>query len=388
MKESQYIDDKIQRVSEAKNDAHSSLSVLIEPTSSCNLECRYCYKGNKQHIFMTRETFELAAQKVISYCRDHERPLLFVWHGGEPTMAGAEFYQRSFQYCADHGNGHKIAHTLQTNGTLLTDDLLDTFVAHKVSIGVSLDGPADYHDTMRPMRGGGATHDRIIDGILRARARGVEVGVLMSITKHNIGNISNMFRFCQEHKLTFGLNPISNDLHSRHDDIEISPAEYLKACIEAYDLWFYQSENPIQVNPGYGVTRLLLSKNRLSDCTMSENCQMHFISIGPEGDVYPCNRFYGLNDYRLGNIVNDHLENIMTSERRRYLADRRPDKIEQCRDCSIAEYCNGGCMHHAVVHNGALYSPDHLCTVYKGLVKHALKRIDESLPKIQIKQEV
>jgi uncharacterized protein len=357
----------------------SSLSVLIEPTSACNLDCRYCYKGEKPNSTMSEATFETAAQKVISYARDNNRPLLFVWHGGEPTLAGPDFYRHAFRYCAEHCNGHKMAHTLQTNGTLLSDELLDLFVEYKISIGVSLDGPAVHHNSMRPSKNGESTHPRVVDGIMRARGKGVDVGVLMSITKGNTGHIKDMFKFCRENNLTFGLNPISADLHADHSNIEISPEEYLQACIEAYDHWFYQKDFSIQVNPGYGVTRLLLSKNRLSDCTMSENCQMHFISIGPEGDVYPCNRFYGVADYRLGNIVTDQLESIMAGEKRRYLLGRCSSKIEKCRDCSIAHYCNSGCMHHAVVHNGALYSPDHLCIVYKGLVEHAIKRLGDVL---------
>ncbi|HBY01741.1 MAG TPA: hypothetical protein DEG92_04235, partial [Rikenellaceae bacterium] len=208
------------------------------------------------------------------------------------------------------GKGQLLSHTLQTNGTLLVDSLLELFKKHKVSIGVSLDGPARYHDKMRPMCNGNKTHAIVIDGIMRAKAIGVDVGVLMSITRKNTVYINEMFEFCRENKLTFGLNPISADLHSSHEGIEILPKEYLNACIEAYDLWFFQENYSIQVNPGFGVTRLLLSKNRLSECSMSENCQDHFISIGPEGDIYPCNRFYGLSDFKFGNIIHESVEDI------------------------------------------------------------------------------
>ena len=358
----------------------SSLSVLIEPTSACNLDCRYCYKGDKFDKVMSLSTLETAVQKVISYARDNNRPLLFVWHGGEPTLAGADFYREAFRYCAEHSNGHKATHTLQTNGTLLTNELLDLFAEYKVSIGVSLDGPAGHHDSMRPLRNGGGIHAKVIDGIMRARAKGIDVGVLMSITGSNRGYIKDMFEFCRENRLTFGINPISSDLHAPHADIAVSPEDYLTACIEAYDLWFYQRDYSIQVNPGYGVTKMLLSKNRLSDCTMSENCQMHFISIGPEGDVYPCNRFYGVKGYAFGNIVRDNLDDIMNSPARKRLCERSAAKIEKCAVCDISEYCNGGCMHHALAHHGTLDAPDHLCVVYKGLVRHAVKRLGETLP--------
>lgn len=365
-----------------KNDTTactSSLSVLIEPTSACNLDCSYCYKGAKPDKVMSLPTFETAVQKTSSYAHENNRPLLFVWHGGEPTLAGTEFYRHAFRYCAEHSNGHKANHTLQTNGTLLTDELLDLFAEYKVSIGVSLDGPAVHHDSVRPFKNGGTTHSKVINGIMRATTKGIDVGVLMSISKNNSGGIKDMFEFCRENKLTFGLNPISSDLHAPHTDLAVSPEEYLTACIEAYDLWFYQRDYAIQVNPGYGVTKLLLSRNRLSDCSMSDNCQRHFISIGPEGDVYPCNRFYGVREYVFGNIVLDNLNDLMSSPARKPLLERSAARIEKCAVCDIAEYCNGGCMHHAVAHNNTLDAPDHLCTVYKGLVRHAIKRIGEIL---------
>ena len=356
-----------------------SLSVLIEPTSGCNLECEYCYKGKKIDRRMSFSTFQVVAQKLINYCRKENRPLLWVWHGGEPTLLGVDFYRHAFQYCSELNKEHRSSHILQTNGTLLVDSLLDLFVKYTVSIGVSLDGPEQYHDQMRPMRNGEGTYASVIDGIMRAKEKGIDVGILMSITKKNAGFIKEMFQFCRKNRFTFGLNPISADLHSPHADIEISPDEYLSACKEAYDLWFYQQEYSIQVNPGFGVTRLLLSKTRLSECSLSENCQEHFISIGPEGDIYPCNRFYGLSEFKFGNIRYDSVEDILNGEKRCYMLKRRFSTIEKCRECEIGNYCNGGCMHHALVHNGNLYSPDHLCKVYKGLVEHALIRLNEAL---------
>lgn len=357
----------------------TSLSVLVEPTSSCNLDCIYCYKGDKPNKTMSFDILESMLQKVISYNETRKMSSSFVWHGGEPTMVGVKFYEKAFKYIESLDCKHKVSHTLQTNGTLLTDELLDLFAEYKVSLGVSLDGPAEYHNSMRPSRNGGHTHEKVLNGIQRAKAKEIEVGLLMSITNDNSMFIKEMFEYARQSRFTFGLNPVTADLHSPHSEIEVTPENYLKACIEVFDLWFYQKDYSVQVNPGFGVTRLLLSKSRLSDCLMSENCQMHFISIGPEGDIYPCNRFYGVGEYKLGNIEREDFEKIMNSPKRKYLLDRSASKIDECKYCSISQYCNGGCMHHAVVHNGSLYSPDHLCLVYRGLVEHALKRLDQEL---------
>jgi len=360
----------------------STLSVLVEPTSFCNMDCLYCYKGYKQHKFMAIETFRKMAERILAYCENRPKPILFVWHGGEPSLVGASFYRKAFTILEEMNCKDKISHTMQTNGTLLTDELLDILSEHQVSIGVSLDGPADYHNRIRPMCNGQPSYEEIVRNLQKAKTKNIDVGILMSITNENSKYIEEVFNYCRENKFTFGLNPITSDLHSDHPSLEVSPETYLNACLQIFDLWFYQDEFSIQVNPPFGVVRQILSQSRLSDCGMSENCQMHFISIGPEGDIYPCNRFYGLTNYRLGNILTQSLNEVFNSPIHQSFLGRAASKIEQCQNCPIIEYCNGGCVHHAIVHYGSLNAPDHLCVVYRGLVEHALDRLAGQLTNI------
>lgn len=364
------------------NDCFSktnSLTILVEPTSDCNLDCAYCYKGKKVSKSMSLDIVENMLKKVILYNNENDTYSSFVWHGGEPTMMGAKFYEDVFDSPICRKSKNPVGHTVQTNGTLLTNELLDVFANHKVSISVSLDGPPDYHNKLRPYKNGKPSYQKIITGIEKAKAKGIKVGILMSISNDNLEHINDMFEYCRTNNFTFGINPISADLHSLHEKIEVTPENYLNACIKIFDLWFYQKDFSIQVNPGFGIARHLLSKGQLSDCINSENCQMHFISIGPEGDIYPCNRFYGIDDFLLGNIVRDNLNNVLNCRRRIEYINRNASKIKECTTCSISKYCNGGCMHHAIVHYGSIYSPDHLCIVYRGLVEHAVKRIHQNL---------
>jgi uncharacterized protein len=355
------------------------ITVLAEPTSYCNMDCVYCYKGhNKKKFHMSQATTEKMLSEIIRYNEERGLPSAFVWHGGEPTLRGVEFYQHVYSFIASLGCRYPVSHTVQTNGTLLTTELIDLFMKNETSISVSLDGPEAYHDNMRPFIGGKPTHAIILNNIEKAKKAGLEIGVLMSVSNENMGSIRGMFDYCRENRFTFGLNPLTDDLHSTHASM-VTPENYLTACIEVFDLWFFQKDYAVQVNPGWGVTSMLLSKGYLSDCNMSENCQMHFISIGPEGDVYPCNRFYGFDEYKYGNINESSVEEIMNCDRRKELQSRCSSRIEKCMDCSIANYCNGGCVHHAIVHNKSTFSNDHLCTVYRGLISHAIRRLNQNL---------
>jgi len=355
------------------------ITVLAEPTSYCNMDCVYCYKGNKKKkLHMSQATTEKMLSGIIRYNEKRGLPSSFVWHGGEPTLRGVEFYQHVYDFVKSLDCLYPVSHTVQTNGTLLDAELIDLYVSNNTSISISLDGPASYHDNMRPFIDGKPTHSLILNNIEMAKNAGLKIGILMSISNENIEAIKDMFDYCRENRYTFGLNPLTDDLHSSHASM-VTPENYLNACIEVFDLWFFQKDFAIQVNPGWGVASMLLSKGYLSDCNMSENCQMHFISIGPEGDVYPCNRFYGINKFKYGNINQEPIETILNSDKRKTMQSRCASKIDKCNECSISKYCNGGCVHHAIVHNKFAFSNDHLCVVYRGLVTHAIKRLNQHL---------
>jgi uncharacterized protein len=357
----------------------SPINILIQPTDNCNLACLYCYKGEKANNIMNENLLLRVLDESIKYNSRRNNSTLFIWHGGEPSMMSPHFYSKAFSFTEELKSEQKITHTIQTNGYNLSQKLIDLLAQYKVSISVSLDGPKNYHDTIRFTRNGKGSFDKILKNIERAKEIGLEIGILMSITNDNLQYIEEMFNYCRENGFSFGINPITADLFSRHEELEVTSTKYLEACIKVFDLWFRQKNNIIRANPGFGITQLVLSQNRITDCFLSENCQMTFISVDPLGNIYPCNRFDNNEIYKFGNINDCELEIIMKSPVRQKLLSRNRNAIPKCKDCEIKKYCNGGCMHHAISHFNNVYSPDHLCEVYIGLIKHALHNINQSL---------
>jgi len=352
------------------------LNVIIEPTSDCNMICEYCFKGEKKDTMMPFDTLKEVIQQVISYIEKRGLACEFIWHGGEPTLMGYDYYSEALNLIENVKGKSTITYSLQTNGTLLTDELLELFAKYGFYLGISIDSTTpDYHEKMRPLLSGRASHAIIVDRIERAISKGIDVGVLMALTEENAFNAIDMFEFCRQRGVGLGLNPVSADSHSSHSDIELSPETYLKVCIELFDLWLKQNQTPIRFNPAFGIIETLIKQQ---GATQSErgNCQMSYVSIGPDGDIYPCNRFYNIEEYKFGNIF-DGFEDAMNSDVRERLLNRIVSNIEKCRKCPISLYCNGGCMHHAVSHYGSIFAPDHLCKVYRGLVEHAIQRLHE-----------
>jgi len=351
------------------------LNVLIEPTANCNMSCEYCFKGKKKETVLPFDRLKEVIKQVLSYIGKRDLACEFIWHGGEPTLMGYTYLNEAIDFIENAKGKSTITYSLQTNGTLLSDDLLDLFSEYDFYLGISLDSTTPiYHEKMRPMANGEPSHPIIVNGIERAKAKGVDVGVLMALSEENASNAKDMFEFCQLRGVGLGLNPVSADSHSTHSAIELSPETYLKVCIDLFDLWINQSNTPIRFNPAFGIIETLLRKP--NGISKERNCQMSYVSIGPDGDIYPCNRFYGIDYYNFGNISSG-FEKAMNSDVRNKLLKRKTSIIEKCRNCSISEYCNGGCMHHAASHFGTVFAPDHLCIVYRGLVKHAIYKLNE-----------
>ena len=133
--------------------------LLSKPTgATCNLDCAYCFFLSKEMLY-PGSRFRMADELLETYIRQlieaHRTPYVTVaWQGGEPTLMGVEFFQRSIQYVQRYRRpGMTVEYTIQTNGTLIDDAFAAFFKANDFLVGISIDGPPAMHDAYRVDRG-------------------------------------------------------------------------------------------------------------------------------------------------------------------------------------------------------------------------------------------
>jgi len=161
---------------------------VVKVASRCNLNCSYCYVYNlgdtsyrRQPAVMSTDTVDALLDRVAEHCVRHRlRTFTFAFHGGEPLLAGQSY----FRYFVDHaaaavGRHARIRYFVQTNGTLIDDDWCRLFRESKTTVGVSLDGPPDVNDRWRIDHAGKGSYDRTLAGWNRAKASGLDPGLLM-----------------------------------------------------------------------------------------------------------------------------------------------------------------------------------------------------------------
>jgi uncharacterized protein len=281
------------------------------------------------------------------------------------------------------GDGKKVSNGIQTNGTLVTEELLDFIEGEKdFRLGFSLDGPRCVNDKTRIYAGGRGAFKDIFSGIKMAYGRGRSVGggAIAVVNKENLPHLEMIYDFFNQEGIFLKLNPII-DIADR--EMGISSVEYAMAMNSLFDKWF-QDYDAIEVDPFSQIIGNFMS-GRPSGCNYSKSCQESFVSIGPRGDIYPCGRFDGLSDYRMGNINDaDGLSSALNSGVRKALLKRASSGLEECQECEYVPVCNGGCPHNALIW-GDINGKDPYCGAYKVMFGHIKREVHKELKKAEVK---
>ncbi len=362
-------------VNKDKLDVRKSLTVIIEPTHECNLSCKYCYVDkNAEKGRMNNKTLKNSIQKIAIF---HGKGIksLFEWHGGEPLLVGLDFFKEVINVQKEMGVEYEFENSIQTNGTLITEEIADFFKENNFFVGLSLDGPRALNNKTRRYKNGRGTFGDILRSIGILRERGMEVGTIVTLNKQNIKDVKLIYQFLKEYKINAKFNPIvkSSRAIENYEELAISPEEFEEARLELFDMWFNDKQSP-HLYCFESTLKNILSKNHFHECTFSDSCQKDFISIGPQGDAYPCGEFDGNKKFRYGNINEGSLEAIFSHPMRKKLL-KRAESIEECKDCDYQKLCGGGCMRNAYAFSGNVMDKDPYCPAYKSLFRHISNKI-------------
>lgn len=313
---------------------------------ACNLRCDYCfYNGMEQRLDRLMST-DLLAQFLQQYFALFSGELSFVWHGGEPLLAGVAFYKevlRLQRYFAKPED--VVENKIQTNATLIDDDWAEFFKQNEFRVGVSLDGCRASHNRHRKNAGKYGTFDAVIRGIETLRRHGITPGIIQTVTRSGIDNISEDFRFFISSLRVNGwaVNLFTEDsspqavlcnegLHN--EDVRQLYEEMLRFWIHENNgnLCIREIENVIA-----GVTG-----HRAKSCSFNGTCANYFC-LDDKGRIWPCDRLSTDARYLLGDLRNQNLQEILGGDAAAHHAERARRLSERCVSCRWRSACNNGC---------------------------------------------
>jgi uncharacterized protein len=366
--------------------------------SSCNLACDYCYYLEKTKLYSQNKHRVMSDTLLERFVKEYLESqtmgqVLFTWHGGETLMRPIEFYRKALDLQKKYANGRQIDNSIQTNGTLLTDEWCKFFKENNFLVGISIDGPQEFHDEYRRDKMGRPSFLKVMHGIELLKKYDVEFNCMAVVNDYNADYPLEFYHFFKEIGCQYlQFTPIVERINRHPSPLTLATATASEkdADLAPYSIKPKQWDNFLcaifdeWVREDVGKTFVQIFDSTLANwvgeqpglCTMAKTCG-HAGVMEFNGDVYSCDHFV-FPEYKLGNIYSETLTSMMYSDQQLKFGNDKFDKLpRQCRECDMLFACYGECPKNRFV-NDRYGEPglNYLCEGYYRFFTHVAPYMD------------
>lgn len=329
------------------------LSIMIKPASSlCNLRCRYCFYHNVTQLrevssfgIMKEQTAESIIKKALDFA-DGES-VAFAFQGGEPLIAGLDYYKFFVRKIKEHNRlNSPIYLSIQTNGTLVTDEWADFFYRNKFLVGLSLDGDFE-NNRFRVDENRENAFYKILTAAEKLKKHNVDFNILTVLTGSCADNIESIYKFFRSKGFKYlqfipCLRPFGD---KSENELYMTDEQYANYLIKCFNLYVkdYVRHQYTSIRYFDNLVHLYLG-NPTEQCGMCGHCMHQFVAEG-NGNIYPCD-FYCTDEWLLGNIddENENFDTLAHSEKAIEFLKESLYVPEKCKQCKFYGICRaGGC---------------------------------------------
>ncbi len=336
-------------------------ALCLNVAHDCNLKCKYCFAaqgdfGGEKEL-MSFEVGKAAIDYLIANSGSRKN-LEIDFFGGEPLM-NFEVVKQLVDYgrSVEKDYNKNIRFTITTNGVLLNDEIIDYINENMHNVVLSLDGRKEVNDNMRPTLNDKGSYDITLPRfkkLVEKRAKDKYYYIRGTFTRDNLDFSKDVMHFADlGFKLT-SVEPVvgdeSNPYALREEDLPKIFEEYEKFAVEYADRQlqgdgFKFFHFMIDLNQGPCVIK------RITGCGAGNE----YLSVTPNGDIYPCHQFVGNEEFKMANIFDEEIvlpENLKNMFREAHVYTK-----EECKQCWNKFYCSGGCHANAINFNNDISKP-------------------------------
>ena len=361
-------------------NASREFQVFAKPVgSACNLRCSYCYYLGKKSSYPDSGRFLMADDILEKYIIQHieastEDIITFSWHGGEPLLAGIGFFKKVLKFQKKYKPaGSTIINGIQTNGTLLDEIWCHFLAENKFLIGISIDGPGEFHNQNRRTLGNNNSFLNVIRGYELLKNHGVLSEILCVVNADNVNHpliIYNFFKQLGAEYITF-LPLVEQDNGSETGVSKKSvPSKDFGMFLSAiFDEWVEKDIGRIKVQIFEEAARTAFNQEHTL-CIFKINCGGVPV-VEHNGDFYSCDHYID-NEHLLGNIKDKSLSYFLDCDSQKAFGMSKSNTLPRyCTECEVKSMCNGECPK-----NRFISTPDgeaglnYLCSGYKYFFNH------------------
>lgn len=374
------------------------LYVMLKPVgAACNLRCHYCYYLEKACFYKDSSKRVLSEEMLDQFTKEYieaqtMNDVLFTWHGGEPLMRPLSFYRKALELQKKYGRGRNISNVIQTNGTLLTDEWCRFLHENNWLVGVSIDGPQEFHDEYRRTASGGPSWAKVMRGIQLLNKHHVEWNAMAVVNDFNADYPLDFYHFfkemgCRFIQITPVVERMVNHADGRHlatltddatapvTDFSVTPEQWGRFLCAIFDEW---------VRNDVGQTYVELFDCILANwvgvtpgiCVYTKECG-HAGIMEFNGDVYSCDHFV-FPEYRLGNIRKKTITEMLYGEQQQQFSRLKSQSLpKECKKCEWEFACHGECPRTRFIKD--VYGnpgKNYLCEGYRMFFRHIAPYMD------------
>ncbi len=345
-------------------------SLLIKPVGpDCNLNCKYCFYSCKQKLFagkIHRMSDEVLEKLVSDFLSQGFYNSSFAWQGGEPALMGLDFYKRAVEFQKKYAaDGTVISNAFQTNATLLDESWCKFFHEYNFLLGISLDGPKEFHNHYRRDFSQGHTFDKVINAIKLCREYKTQFNIIVLLNDKNVKHPDKLFDFFIENKFQYlqFIPCVERDAQTgKIADFAVSGQDFGNFMCRIFERWKQYGVTKVSIRLFDSIMNYYMQNNH-TDCTFKRSCD-DYIVIEHNGDAYCCD-FFVDEDTRLGNIMQTAIKDLFNSPVKKNFAKRKKELCNKCFVCHYSDICRGGCLKDRIVLDRNFSNPSYLCEGYK-----------------------
>ena len=371
----------------------SAMIKVVGPV--CNLDCDYCYYIEKDALYpgkaMNLKNFGMKEDVLEKFTHDFiaaqpgER-VEFIWHGGEPTLLGVDYFRKAIEFQKKYSLGKEIVNVLQTNGTRIDDEWARFLKANDFLCGLSIDGPKKYHDKHRRYHNGKGSWEGAMRCAELFNKHGVEFNTMSVVNASNSKDPVEIYEFLKGIGSRFmQFSPIVERIAlDENADMSIVDNNYSKETAlmnenvtgaqwgnflcRIFDYWVKRDVGFVYVN-WFDNTLAAYAGQFPNLCSMAPYCTCA-LAIEHNGDAYTCDHFV-FEDQRLGNIFTTDIAEMAKSDKQLFFEERKKDTLSgRCRQCSYLRICGGDCPKNRIAKTSEGEDISVLCAGFRMFFEH------------------
>jgi uncharacterized protein len=346
-------------------------TVLIKPVGPrCNLECSYCFYLEKLKFVdskVKKMSFDVLKSVVNQLCSQSSQNVHFLFQGGEPMLAGLDFFKNAVKYQARYKDNRAIENSLQTNGMLINKKWAEFLRDNNFLVGLSLDGPEDIQDHYRISNSGRGSWRQVMNSLELMLKTDVQVNTLSVVTDKSVKEPERLYNFFKDHGITYmqfiPCVEVDKGEANKMAPYAVDPDEYGEFLCKMFDLWLsdFEDGKPTTFVRFFNDLFYLYVDKQPPDCTLMPECGSYVV-VEADGSIFSCD-FFVEDEWKLGNVQDTTLPDAWLSKKQLEFGNNKANRHEDCEACKYLQYCFGGCPKDRL-HNVTDTRKSYLCKSY------------------------